>query len=136
MKGKYNFKKEQKIKLYQDDWNCKLCSSNQKLQLHHILHKRNFASSIWNGIWICEDCHKKYGSSSADDTEKHLNITAKHIISRLKLLFKSDIMFNMMDFTSEHDISFILQNWTYYDNSVKVKLYELFGKKLPNRVQK
>ena len=114
-KGKYNFNQKQKELLYHDDWSCKLCGSNHKLQLHHITHKRNYAMSIYNALLLCEDCHRKYGSSSAGDTKKHLNLVYRIVTEKVKRLEKNNLTFRSDKFFEDYDYKFLEENKKYYD---------------------
>ena len=116
---KYSFDKTQSEKIWGENYRCMLCGSNHRLELHHITHKRNNAKSIYNSIHLCHNCHKKYGSSSADDIKKHLNISVQFINWRLEYLRKNDLMFNEKKFWIEDDKKFVKEFWNYYTDKNK-----------------
>ncbi len=115
MKNKYSFDKKQKELLYSDDWSCKLCGSNQELQGHHIKHKRDLSNSIYNLLWICKKCHSKYGSSSAEDTKKHLQIAKNAVDTKIKRLQEKDLFFDKEKFLTKIDLDFLKENEKYYN---------------------
>lgn len=60
MKLANRFKEEDKLRVWLDHPYCALCGSNQGCALHHIDGTKS--SSIYNGIMLCHDCHKKADS--------------------------------------------------------------------------
>lgn len=117
---KYSFDLQKLRALYEYDQVCSLCGSNHRLEFHHIKHKRGNAKSIFNSIRICNTCHRKYGSSSADDTIKHLNIGAMNHIVRVDNLIKRDLTFDLQKFITQTDIDFLKENWDNYSDKIKI----------------
>lgn len=94
--GFYNVKQ---AVLARDEYKCQICQSkNDKLQIHHIIHKSDGGSDrMDNLVSLCNNCHEKVHSGELRFDKKvksfkhftHMNIMRKKLLEQLKKEFKN-----------------------------------------------
>jgi len=70
------------------DWYCHKCGSNQGVSLHHILGRRS--NSILNSFPLCDKCHRNYTLLDKSELVKY---TIRFVLAEGYELKKRDLLF-------------------------------------------